>query len=81
MIWLSWSQEHGNWPKLTNKPGFLPFKKAFCTFEAMFLSYCLLEVYFHVKIQLFVTLKFDQDPDTDEDQDTHWIGSLDPDPQ
>jgi hypothetical protein len=29
---------------------------------------------FHVKIQLFVTAKYDQD------QDPHWFGSQDPDP-
>ncbi len=31
LYWECWSKihEHGNWPKLTNKPGFLPFKKAF----------------------------------------------------
>jgi hypothetical protein len=29
---------------------------------------------FHVKIQLFVTLKSGQDPDSDP----HWFGSLDP---
>jgi hypothetical protein len=30
---------------------------------------------FHVKIQIFVPLKSDQDPDPDP----HWFGSLDPD--
>jgi hypothetical protein len=29
----------------------------------------------HVKIQLCVTAKYDQDPDPDP----HWFGSLDPD--
>jgi hypothetical protein len=31
---------------------------------------------FHLKIQLFVTAKSDQDLDPDP----HWLGSLDPDP-
>jgi hypothetical protein len=31
---------------------------------------------FHVKIQLFVTFKFDQDPKPDP----HWFGSLEPNP-
>ncbi len=53
-------QEHGKWPKFTNKPGFLPFKKAFVPSYVCFLTYYLLSIpvyfeYFHVKIQLFVT--------------------------
>jgi hypothetical protein len=51
-------------PKLTNKPDFLPFKKV------LYLRRCI----FNVKIQDFVTLKSDQDPDP------HLFGSLDPDP-
>jgi hypothetical protein len=35
-----------------------------------FMTYCLHKVYFHVEIQLFVTAKFEQDPE--------WFGSLDP---
>jgi hypothetical protein len=48
-------QKLGNFPKITNKPGFLPSQKGFCTFVGMFLD--LIYVIFHVKIQLLVTLK------------------------
>jgi hypothetical protein len=55
-------------PKLINKPGFLPFKRAFVPSRLCFFD--LLPI--HVKIKFFATLKFDPDP--------HWFGSLDPDP-
>ncbi len=56
-IWRSWIriQEHRNLPKFSNKPGFLPFKKAFLTFVGMFFDLFLLKYIFHVKIQIFVT--------------------------
>ncbi len=56
-------QEHGYWPKLTNKPGLLPFKKAFVP------SYYLLSVHFSCILA-------DQDPDShwlgSLDPDPHW---------
>ncbi len=58
-------QEHGNCHKFTNKPGFLPFKKVFVSSCVCFLTYCPLKYIFHVKIELFVTLKSDHDPDPD----------------
>jgi hypothetical protein len=69
-------QEHRKWKKFTNKlwTWFLAFQKGFCRYlSSMFLTYYLL---FHVKIKLLVTLKSDQDPDSDP----LWFGSLDPDP-
>ncbi len=64
---LIWIQEHGNLQKLTYTPGLLPFKKAFVPSSVCFLSitgtYFL--YIFHVKIQLFVTLTSDRDPDLD----------------
>jgi hypothetical protein len=47
-------------------------KKGFCTFVNMFGLSLTFQVYFHVKIQLFVTLKSDL-------HGTAWVGSLDPD--
>jgi hypothetical protein len=102
LILLSWIQirvgngiqiqEHWNWPKLTSKPGFPPFKKA-C--EPSFQRYVFRPItyfkyIFHVKILLFVDLKSDQDPypdplrfcSLDLDPDPHWDEKLDrnPDP-
>ncbi len=77
-IWLSWSgsgsvlgvrirpREHGNLPKFSNKPVFLHFKKAFVPSQVRFLIHCHFNYIFHVKVQIFVTLKFDQDPDPHE---------------
>jgi hypothetical protein len=45
--------------KLTKRTCFLAFQKGFCAFVGMFLYI------FHVKIELFGTGKFDQDPDPD----------------
>ncbi len=54
-------QEHGNWPKFTNKPGFLPFIKL-CTFVGMFFDLLpSLNIYFSCKNLTFVTQKFDPD--------------------
>jgi hypothetical protein len=39
------------------------------------ITYEYIKYIFHVKIQIFVTTKSDQDPDP------HWFGSLDPDPR
>ncbi len=45
------------------------FQKGFCPFIFMFFDLLpTLSIFFHVKIQLFVTLKSDQDPDR-----TAWI--------
>jgi hypothetical protein len=67
-------QEHGNWQKFTNKPGFLP-KKAFVpSYMYVFVPFTQLKYIFHVKFQIYVTLKSYQD------QDPHWLGSLDPRP-
>jgi hypothetical protein len=60
-------QEHGNWPKFTNIPVFLPFKKAFVpSFRNRrydFWAITYFNYIFHVKIQIFVILQSDQDPD------------------
>jgi hypothetical protein len=56
LIWIR-IKEHGNWPKFTNKPGFLPVKRY------DFLSY--FKYIFHVNIQPFVTQKSGQDVDAD----------------
>jgi hypothetical protein len=63
-------QDHGNVPKLTSKPCFLVYQKAPVPSYVCFLTY---QYNFHVKRQLFVTLKSNQDPDP------HWFSSLDPD--
>ncbi len=62
-------REPGKWPKFTNKHGFLPL--GFCRYLLRY------DIFFDVKIQLFVSLKSDQDPDPDP----HWFASLDLDPQ
>jgi hypothetical protein len=69
-------QEHGNRTKLTNKPGFLSLEKAFVPSEACVLPITYFTYIMLVKLQLFVTLKSEKNPDLDP----HWFGSLDPDP-
>jgi hypothetical protein len=77
-------QEHGNLPKFTNKPGFLPSKKPFFTFVRYFFDLSPVPTLnvstfiFHVKIQLFATLKYDKGPHPDPHGYPHWFGSLDP---
>jgi hypothetical protein len=48
--------------QIINKPGLLPFERAFVPSQVWFLTFYLLKI-FHVKNLLFLTLKFDQDPD------------------
>jgi hypothetical protein len=52
--------------KIFNKKSFVGYLLCRFVFDLFYI--------FHVKIQLFVTLKSDQDPDP------QWSGSLDPDP-
>ncbi len=92
LIWLFWIRirtgmririhEHGNWPKLTNKPGLLNLKTGLCTFvnrRYAFLADHLLEVYFSFKNSTFryflkslTRIRIHTDP--------HWFGYLNPDP-
>jgi hypothetical protein len=73
-------QEHGNWPKFTYKPGFLPFKKAFGTLVGMtfeFRPITYFKYILKIEIQILwilslITIRIRMDP--------HWFGSLDPDP-
>jgi hypothetical protein len=70
LVMRVWIQEHENVPILTNKPGFLPFKKDFVPSQVRYVfwtCYLLSTYFFNVKIQLFVTLS-----DQDTDPDTHW---------
>ncbi len=62
-------QEHGNRHKFTNKPGFLPFKKAFVLVPS-YRGYVLWPVlplfkYIFRVIFIFFTLKSDQNPHPD----------------
>jgi hypothetical protein len=63
--------ENGNGPNLTNKSGFLPFKKTFVPSFACFLTYYLLKVYFSTKYSTFCNCR------TRIRMDPHWFGSLD----
>ncbi len=54
------TQKHENWPKLTNKPGFLLFLKVICL---VFWNNTYCKYIFHVKIKLFVTFNSVQYPD------------------
>ncbi len=69
-------QEHGNRPESTNKPGFLPFKKGFVPSHVCFWPISFFKYIFHVKIQLFVTLESDQDPDLHISEFTNKPGFL-----
>ncbi len=62
--------------QIFNKPGLLPFERAFLPSHVWFLPFTYFIYILNVKNILFVTLKFDQDPDPDP----HWVGSLAPDP-
>jgi hypothetical protein len=63
--------------KIIKETWFPTFQKGCFTFVGMVLTYSLLYI-FMFKIQLFVTIKSDQNPDSDPDP--HGFGSLDPDP-
>ncbi len=53
-----------NWPKLTHKADFQPFKMAFVPIKGYVLcTVTYIKYIFHVKIQLFTTAKSDQDLD------------------
>ncbi len=79
--------DQGNWPELTNKPGFLPFRGLLYgtgTFLGTGTFFDLLpvprffkEVCFKCKNSTFLIFKSDQDPDPHE---SDWFGSLDPEP-
>ncbi len=48
------NQEHGNWPKLKNKPGFLPFKSVFVPLKLRFLTYNKLWVRYSTFCEYYV---------------------------
>ncbi len=74
------NQEYGNLPKFTNKPGFLPFKKAFVPMRYIFWpstgTVLLVRYIFHVKFRLKsltrIWIRIRMDP--------RWFGSRDPNP-
>jgi hypothetical protein len=79
LIWLTWIRIRirnanpdpgANLPKFTNKPEFQAFKTVFVPTWECFMTYYLYKVVFLCKM----TSKSDQD------QDPHWSGSLEPDP-
>ncbi len=70
-------QEHWNWQKLANKPGFLSVNTAFVPSQLCLLTYLLrdlLQVYFSCKNSTFCDVRVWKNPDP------HWFGSLDPYP-
>ncbi len=88
-----WIQEHGNWPKSTNKPGFLLFKKLLYLRRYVFLHFTYFKYIFHVKFNILwlkslirIRIRIRQDPhwfgflDTDPYPDPHWDTRLDLDP-